>query len=112
MLAPSLVSAGQVLEVRVAAGGAVGAHAAVRRGAAVPLQPQVGAQLAVGGVGYVVKEGLENEANSSKKDLPNLGKLMREIGFGRESRDKQSHSLPIIKGSSINPNFPYRMRFC
>ena len=55
-----LVSGGEVLEVGVAAGGAVPAHLAVRVAAVVHLQLEVGADVAVG-IGDVVKEGLGRE---------------------------------------------------
>ena len=55
-----LVSGGEVLEVGVAAGGAVPAHFAVRVAAVVHLQLEVGADVSVG-IGDVVKEGLGRE---------------------------------------------------
>ena len=56
-LSTHLVSCGQVLEVGVAAGGAVLAHFAIGVAAVVHLELQVRADLALG-VGYVVEEGL------------------------------------------------------
>ena len=67
-LSTHLVSGGQVLEVGVAAGGAVLAHFAIGVAAVVHLELQVRADLSFG-VGYVIEEGLGKRSTSQMNFL-------------------------------------------